>query len=283
VKALVVGGNGMLARELKPALTAAGFEVASADLPDCDITDPASVWATMDAHSPDWVFNCAAWTQVDRAQSEQQACFKVNADGAGHVARALAGSRASLVHISTDYVFDGLKRAPYDEGDACAPMGVYALSKRAGEEQVLSTRARAYIVRTGELYGHGGPNFFDAIFKRARAGQPLRVVDDQWVAPTWTRELARQLVAIAQKAQPGIFHATCAGAVTWHEAAVKALALAKLDVPVARVSTADYGSPTPRPLYTVLAHGALERAGLYVMRHWDVALRDWIALREEPQ
>lgn len=281
MRALVIGGNGMLAKELKPALTAAGFEVSSADLPECDITDTLSVAAAIDRARPDWVFNCAAWTKVDLSEKEIDATYKVNADGAGNVARALKGTGASLIHISTDYVFDGHKRAPYDEHDACAPMGVYAKSKRAGEEQVLASGARAYVVRTGELYGDGGPSFFEAIFKRAKTGQGLKVVNDQWVAPTWTRELSKQLVAIAQKAPPGVYHATCAGAVTWFDAAVKALELAKLSVPVAPVSTAEYGSATPRPLYSVLAHGALERLGLYVMRSWDVALAEWIALRSD--
>jgi dTDP-4-dehydrorhamnose reductase len=274
-----LGGNGMLARELKAALSSAGFEVASADLPECDITDPKSIAAALDRTSPAWVFNCAAWTQVDRAEKEVDAAYAVNAHGAGNVARALKGSAASLVHLSTDYVFDGAKRAPYDEHDTCAPQGVYAQSKRAGEEQVLLSGARAYLVRTGELYGDGGPSFFEAIFKRAKAGQPLKVVNDQTVAPTWTRELARQLVTIAERAQPGVYHATCAGAVSWHDAALAALKLAKLEVPVTAVTTAEYGSATPRPLYSVLSHGALERAGLYVMRSWDVALAEWIAQR----
>ncbi|MBL8957888.1 MAG: dTDP-4-dehydrorhamnose reductase [Myxococcaceae bacterium] len=281
MRALVIGGNGMLARELKPALQAAGFEVSSADLPECDITDPASIAATLERTKPDWVFNTAAWTKVDLSEKEVDATYKVNADGAGNVARALKGTKTSLVHISTDYVFDGKKAAPYDETDACDPMGVYAKSKRAGEEQVLLSGARVYVVRTGELYGDGGPSFFEAIFKRAKTGQGLKVVSDQTVAPTWTRELAKQLVVIAQKAPPGVYHATCAGAVTWHDAAVKALALAKLNVPVTPVTTAAYGSATPRPLYSVLAHGGLERLGLYVMRNWDVALAEWIGLRTD--
>jgi dTDP-4-dehydrorhamnose reductase len=275
MKALVLGGNGMLARELKPALTAAGFEVASADLPDCDITQPRSLDATLERTQPDWVINCAAWTKVDLAEKEVDAAYKVNADGAGNVARALKQGR--LIHISTDYVFDGQKRAPYLETDVCAPAGVYAKSKHAGEGQVLGSGADVLVVRTGELYGDGGPNFFDAIFKRARAGQPLKVVDDQHVAPTWTRDLARQLAAIAQKSPPrGIYHATCAGSVTWYQAALKALELAKLSVPVIPVSTVEYGSPTPRPLYSVMSHGALERLGLYIMRSWDAALAEWV-------
>ncbi len=283
-RVLVLGGNGMLARELKPALSVAGFEVASADLPECDITDAKSVAATFAATKPEWVINCAAWTKVDLSEIQGDATFTVNADGAGVGARAPKAARAALIHISTDYVFDGQKRAPYDEHDTCAPMGVYARSKRAGEEQVLASGARAYVVRTGELYGDGGPNFFDAILKRARSGQGLKVVSDQWVAPTWTRELAGQLVALMQRApSPGVFHATCAGAVTWHDAAVRALNIAGLAaVPVAAVSTQEYGSPTPRPLYSVLAHGALVRLNLYTMRAWDVALEEWLRVRSEP-
>jgi dTDP-4-dehydrorhamnose reductase len=281
---LVLGGNGMLAREVKPALESLGLTVSSMDHRSCDITSPQSIDHALAAAQPDWVVNCAAWTKVDAAEMQVDAAFAVNATGAGNVARALRYSNASLVHVSTDYVFDGKKRIPYVEGDVCAPMGAYARSKHAGEEQVLDAGCRAFIVRTGELYGEGGPNFFDAIFRRARAGQPLKVVDDQWVSPTWTRELAGQIAALtgAAGAPPGTYHATCSGEVTCYDAAKVALRLASLTATVQPVTTMEFGSPTPRPLYTVLGHDALERLGLYVMRPWDVALQEWIAIRGTP-
>ena len=264
----------MLAQEIAPAFAGAGWSVRELPRAECDITDEASVDRAV--AGAELVINCAAYTQVDRAESEPERAFAVNARGAGNVARAVARTGATLVHVSTDYVFDGKLRRPFREDDPTRALGVYGRSKLAGEQEVLAAGGRAFIVRTGELYGSAGPNFFRAILTRARAGGALRVVDDQIVTPTWTRELAAQLVAVVD-AGPGIFHATADGETSWYDAARAALDLAGLSVPIAPVSTEAYGSPTPRPLYSVLAHHALSTLGLYRMRPWRSALAEWIA------
>lgn len=273
---LVLGDGGLLAREVKVAFAEGGWPVTGATIADCDITDAQSVARVLKAHQPALVLNCAAYTQVDKAEQDEAEAFRINAEGAGIVARAAKSAGVPLMHISTDYVFDGRKQTPYEEADAAAPLGAYARSKWAGEEAVRAAGGAWTIVRTGELYGDGGPNFFAAIFKRALAGQPLKVVDDQTVSPTWTRELARQLQHMALKAPAGLYHATCSGSVTWFEAARFALAQTRLEVPLEPTTTEAYGSPTPRPKNSVLAHRALEAAGLYVMRPWDVALKEWL-------
>ncbi|MBI3183473.1 MAG: dTDP-4-dehydrorhamnose reductase [Myxococcales bacterium] len=277
-RALVIGGKGMLARELVPALVRGGWEVDSADIEECDITRPPSLERQLSRSKPDLVANCAAYTQVDRAEQDEAAAFAVNAAGAGNVARACAKADVLLLHLSTDYVFDGKKGAPYLETDPTGPLGVYARSKLAGEEEVRGAGGRWTIARTGELYGDG-PNFFAAIFGRAKSGLPLRVVNDQFVGPTWTRELAAQLVLLIDRAPCGLYHATCSGETSWCEAAREGLRLAGLEAKVTPVSTEEYGSPTPRPRYTVLAHQALERLGLYCMRPWKQALADWLGAK----
>lgn len=274
---VLLGGAGQLARELAPAFGKRGWTVHAVSHVDCDITDGPAVQQLFERLRPQLAVNCAAFTHVDRAESEPKRAFAINATGAGNVARAAALLDVGLVHISSDYVFDGAKGQPYSESDRTAPMGVYARSKHAGEQEVRAAGARCHVVRTGELYGDGGQNFFHAILGRARKGLPLRVIDDQVVTPTWTRELAEQLLLIVERAPVGLYHATAAGETNWFEAARAALELAHLEVPIAPVSTADYGSPTPRPLYSVLAHDALNRLGLYQMRPWREALAQWLS------
>jgi dTDP-4-dehydrorhamnose reductase len=276
-RVLVLGGGGVLAREVAPALDRAGWAVQCLPRAACDITDAAATAAAVAAASPDLIVNSAAYTDVDRAEQDRERAFAVNARGAGNVARAARAKGARLLHISTDYVFDGSKRARYVETDPPSPLGIYARSKRAGEEEVVATCEDAWIVRTGALYGAGGRNFFHAILARARAGQPLSVVDDQIVTPTWARELARQLVRLASAdAPPGIYHATAAGETSWFEAARVALRAAHLEVAIEAISTERWGSPTPRPRYSVLASARLEQLGLYEMRPWHHALMEWI-------
>jgi dTDP-4-dehydrorhamnose reductase len=273
--ALILGGAGVLARELAPVLTGRGYTVELVAKDACDITAPDSVRALFDARKPSLVVNCAAYTLVDKAESEPERAFAINGVGAGNVARA--AGQVPLIHISSDYVFDGKQRTPYRESDAPAPEGLYAKSKLAGEQEVLAAGGRAYVVRTGELYGTGGRNFFHAIIGRARKGQPLKVINDQIVAPTWNRELSEQLAVIAEQAPPGLYHATADGAVSWYDAARTACELLGLDVPITPCSTEEFAAPAPRPRYSVLAHDALLKLGLYRMRPWKTALADWLA------
>lgn len=275
-RALVLGAGGLLARELLPALHQ--WEVIPLRHSDCDITRPEHL-----ARLPDGlVFNLAAYTAVDRAEAEPEAAFAVNATGAGHVARFCAARGLPLLHVSTDFVFDGAAGRPYTEEDEPRPLGIYGRSKRAGEEEVLASGARSWIVRTGGLYGHGGPSFFRAVLRRAAAGGSLRVVRDHVASPTWTRDLARQLVIVASQAPPGLYHATAHGHANWYEAALRALRLAGLDVPVEPVTAAEYGAPAPRPPFAVLDNAALRRLGLDVLRPWDEALAEWLASEDDP-
>ncbi|MBX7114268.1 MAG: dTDP-4-dehydrorhamnose reductase [Myxococcaceae bacterium] len=273
---LVLGDGGLLSAEVKPAFRALDWDVIGATVKDCDITDAASVARMLSSAKADLIINCAAYTAVDKAETDEAEAVRINATGAGIAARGAAAAGIPFFHISTDYVFDGQQATPYAEDAKANPLGAYARSKWQGEEAVRAAKGAWTIVRTGELYGDAGPSFFAAIFKRALAGQPLKVVNDQLVSPTWTRELAKQLAHMALVAKPGLYHATCGGSVTWFDAARFALQEAGLRVPLEPVSTETYGSPTPRPLNSVLSHGALEAAGLYVMRQWDETLKEWV-------
>jgi dTDP-4-dehydrorhamnose reductase len=280
-EAIVFGAGGLLARELVPQLLRGGWGVAALVRSDCDVRSRASVEAQVARIRPDVIINCAAYTHVDKAEREEELAFTVNAEGAGHVAVAAASRGARLLHISTDYVFDGQSRRPYREDERPSPLGAYGRTKLAGEQRVTEAGGDALIVRTGELYGTGGRNFFDTILGRVQAAAPVRVVDDQIVSPTWTRELAAQLVALAESDAPGgVYHATSSGEVSWYGAARAAVgALGLREDLVVPISTAAFGSATPRPAYSVLAPEALARRGLYRMRPWHESLAAWIAER----
>jgi dTDP-4-dehydrorhamnose reductase len=274
--AVILGGGGVLARELAPVLTRDGFTVHPVAKDACDITVPDQLRALFDAQAPTLVVNCAAYTLVDKAETERERAFAINGVGAGNVARAAAAAGAAVIHISSDYVFPGTQRTPYRETDPTGPAGLYAQSKLAGEHEVLAAGGRAYVVRTGELYGTGGRNFFHVILGRARKGQPLKVINDQIVSPTWTRELSEQLAVIATQAPPGLYHATADGEVSWFDAARAACEIIGVATEIAPCTTEEFAAPAPRPRYSVLGHEALGKLGLYRMRPWRQALTEWL-------
>lgn len=275
-RALILGGGGMLAYELAPALARSGWMVDLVGHDACDITDRAAIEARVTAAHPDLVINCAAYTHVDQAERESERAFAVNADGAGHVACAARAAGAVLLHVSTNAVFDGSLGRPYRESDPVSPLGVYGRSKYVGEQQVVSSGVRAYIVRTGHLYGGRGRHFFAKVLARIREGKSLRVVDDQIVAPTWTRDLAAQLAQLVEKAKPGLYHAMALGEVSWYRATCEALLGLGVDAVVQAVSSKEYDAPAPRACYGVLANEGLDRVNACCMRPWDVALAEWL-------
>lgn len=274
--AVVLGGGGMLAFELAHALRGAGWLTELVGRDACDVTDAASVRAFMERRRPRLVVNCAAYTRVDAAERESERAFAVNARGAAHVADAARAAGALLVHVSTNSVFDGTATRPYVESDTPHPQGVYATSKLEGELAVRSCDPNAFIVRTGHLYGANGNNFIDKLLRQVRAGTPIRVVDDQIVSPTWTRDVAAQIARIVELEGGGTFHVMAEGEVSWFDAARRISELLGLDVSITAVSTSEFNAPAPRPPYGVLANNALRRAGICQMRAWDVALAEYL-------
>lgn len=255
MRIVVVGCRGMLGTDLLGELGAA-HEVTGVDVPEIDLTRPESIRSVLAARRPDAVVNSAAFTRVDDCETQRELAFAVNADGAGHLARACREAGARLLHLSTDYVFGGEGDRPWREDDATAPRGVYAASKHAGEEAVAAELpAGAWTtVRTQWLFGRNGPNFVEAILRQVKPGARLRVVADQRGRPTWTRDLSRAIRWLLETdAGHGYVHVANEGEATWFDFAVEIARRAQVpDVEVAPISTLQAARPAPRPAYSVL-------------------------------
>ncbi len=246
-----------------------------------DVTDAQGVLGRLRDVHPDVVVNATAYNRVDAAEIAPAEAFRVNAVGPLNLARACAETGALLVHVSTDYVFDGQKTEPYLETDPARPRSAYGLSKRAGELAVESVGVPSIIVRTSGVIGLGGSrgkggSFVERIVQKARAGEHLRVVSDQVFAPTFAPELARALVLLVDKGARGLVHVTNRGACSWHELAVAAVRAAGLSAEVEAISVADLGAPAPRPAYSVLDTTRAEALGVPPLRPWAEALKDLI-------
>jgi dTDP-4-dehydrorhamnose reductase len=276
VKALVVGAGGMLATDLGEVLSAGSHDVTPLTLADLDITDADAAEKVIGGWAADGtgtVFNCAAYTNVDGAEADEPTAHLVNADGPANLARACAQAGARLVHLSTDYVFSGDARTPYAVDAPTGPTSAYGRTKLAGEQAVRALAPAAFIVRTAWLYGAGGHNFVKTIAKLERERDTLTVVDDQRGSPTWSRDLAGALVALAGTTAYGTYHCTNSGDTTWWGFA-RAI-FEELGADPARVrpcTTADFPRPAPRPAYSVLSGDALVAAGVAPMRPWRDAL-----------
>ncbi|GLW62061.1 NAD(P)-dependent oxidoreductase [Actinomadura rubrobrunea] len=270
---MVVGAGGMLGTELVRRLRGRGRDVVALTRADLDVRDAAAVRDALRRHRPDAVVNCAAWTAVDDAEAHEDAALAVNGDAVRTLAAACGDVDATLVHISTDYVFDGRADRPYPEDAPPAPVSAYGRTKLAGERAVLDT-GRGYVVRTAWLYGAHGPNFVRTMTRLAAERDTVEVVDDQRGQPTWTGDLAEQVIAlVGSGAPPGVYHGTNAGETTWYGLAREVFALLGLDPDRVRPTTTDrFPRPAPRPAYSVLGHDRWTRVGLKPMRDWREAL-----------
>jgi dTDP-4-dehydrorhamnose reductase len=274
---LVTGSGGMLGRDLAAAVEEAGDEVVGRTRRQLDITDEAAVLAALHDCRPDVVVNCAAWTAVDDAEAHENEALGVNGNGAAHLAAACAAGRARLVHLSTDYVFGGDASRPYAEHDAVAPRTAYGRTKLAGEQAVLRLLPRSgYVVRTAWLYGAHGPNFVSTMIRLERERPTVAVVTDQRGQPTWTADVAGQIIALVRspRAAGGIYHATSSGEATWFELAREVFRLLGADpARVQATASSAYPRPAPRPGYSVLGHDGWASAGIEPIGDWRLALR----------
>jgi dTDP-4-dehydrorhamnose reductase len=278
-RVLVTGAAGMLGTELVP-LFRREFDVTPADVAEFDLRDAAATDAFVAKAKPAVVINCAAYTDVDGAESDPEAAFDVNAGGAGNVAAAAERVGARVVQVSTDYVFDGTGDTPYAETDEPRPLGVYGRSKLAGERKVAEACSDALIVRTAWLYGHAGPNFIEKMLSLASSGRVLRVVDDQVGAPTNVRDLAGAILELIAVEATGVVNATNAGSCSWFEFAREILDLAgHQDIPVEPVTSEEFPRPAPRPGYSVLSLARLVSLTGKEPRSWQDALAEYLAER----
>jgi len=252
MRLLVTGAGGMLGRAVGRAAAARGHDVLGLARADLDVTDRAAVDRAVRAAGPDAVVHCAAWTDVDGAEADEATALAVNGAGAGHVARAAAAAGARLIHLSTDYVFDGRKGEPYVEDDPTGPLSAYGRSKLVGERAVAEAAPDHAIVRTAWLFGVGGRNFVDTVLRLAAERDELRVVADQVGSPTWVGHLARALLDLAEGDARGVFHITAAGTCSWYDLATEAFARAGVACRAVPTTSADFPRPAHRPALSAL-------------------------------
>jgi dTDP-4-dehydrorhamnose reductase len=281
MRLLITGAGGMLGLDLEREASGAGDHVIALTRAELDVTDSTAVHSALERSEPHAVINCAAYTNVDGAESKRDLAFAVNGAGAGVVAAAAASVGAWTVHVSTDYVFDGLKREPYLESDATGPQSVYGASKLAGEQAVAQAAPESHtIVRSSWLFGTGGPCFPATILRLAGERDELTVVDDQRGCPTFSRHLARALLALAaapSTSVSGVLHVAAQGECTWFEFATEILRSAGSHVTVRPGTSADLGRAARRPAYSVLR---TERGDAVPrLPDWREGLREYMGAR----
>ena len=263
MKVLVTGASGQLGSEVVRLLRAEDHELLVPGRASLDFLQPQQVAAFVTDNRPDLVINCAAYTQVDQAESESDAAYTINRDAAGSLARALARTGGRLLHVSTDFVFDGDRQRPYRETDTPNPLSVYGHSKLAGEQAVLEALPEAVILRTAWVYAGHGRNFVKTMLRLAGEDKPLRVVADQQGSPTWAADIATVILRLVDRDASGLFHYTDAGSTSWHGFACAILEQARAigyDIrtrEVEPIPTSGYPTPARRPAYSVLDTGKI--------------------------
>ena len=243
------GAKGMLGHRVADVARERGHDVVATDLPELDLLDAGAVKRFVADERPEAVVNCAAYTLVDRAEEEEDVALRVNRDTVAN----LVAAAPYVVHVSTDYVFDGEATEPYVESSPTAPTGAYGRTKLAGEEAVRAAGDGHAIVRTAWLFGDGGKNFVDTMVRLGGERDEVKVVADQVGSPTWTGHLAPALLDVAERRGSGVFHAAGGGQCSWYELAVEAMRLAGLDCRVVAIGSDEYPTPTKRPAFSVLA------------------------------
>lgn len=275
MKALITGGGGQLASDLVELL---GDEAVAFSHAELDVADVDALARTIDEVAPDVVINCAAFHNLDVCEAEPDQAWAVNV----RAVREMAARAPRLVHLSTNYVFDGRRPEPYGEDDLPAPRSVYAITKLAGEHAALAYGSRSLVVRAAGLYGlHGsvskGGNFVQRMLARARETCALKMVADQLLQPTFTADLAAAIVDAVERDVDGVLHLTAADACSWHEFTVAIMELAGVDVPVEAVSTTIPPGGVDRPLNGVLARPRADALGLPALRPWREGLEDYMS------
>ena len=263
MKILLTGRNGQVGSELQALLQPA----VATDRAVLDLADSEAIRRLVRDTKPDVIINAAAYTAVDKAESEPDVAMRINGAAPGILAEEAKRGGTLLVHYSTDYIFDGTKRSPYLETDTTNPMSVYGRTKLEGEARIHASGCRHLILRTAWVYGRGG-NFVRAILRQAEKGAPLRVVNDQIGAPTWARDIATVTSDLLKKGADGTFNVSAAGSASWHEVALEILRIVGRRAEVKPVSTAEYAAKAPRPAYSVLDNGKLRATGVAPIDHW---------------
>lgn len=277
MKVLVAGARGMLGQDLVDACVGRGHEVFALGREELDVTDADDCAAALADIGPDGVVNCAAWTDVDGAEADEEGAMLVNDGGAGNLATAAAAVGAKVLYVSSDYVFDGRKGKPYVESDMTEPISAYGRSKAAGELSTEYATDRHMIVRSSWLFGLRGSNFVETMLRLAKDRSEVVVVSDQIGTPTYTRHLAAALAELVETDEFGVHHVAAAGECSWFDFAQEIFDVAGCECRVMATTTHEFGAPAPRPPYSVLGS---ERHGSPVLPGWQDGLRQY--LRERP-
>lgn len=278
MKVLIAGGKGLLGTNIAPLLDKS-FDLTICDLDTWDITDRQSGEDHINKIRPDAIINLAAITDVDGCEdTKKELAEKINGYGAGVVAGLCREHDIRFVHFSTDYVFDGAKTMPYKENDPPNPLSVYGATKLAGEREACAKNPASLIIRAQGLYGKGGENFITKVVKIARQSGALRVVSDQRVSPTYTKDLAEPLIALIEKEKTGIYHLASSGSCTWLDFAREIFALLKMDVSITPISSAELERKAPRPAYSVFDMWKFQKDTGLKMRPWQEALKEYLAV-----
>lgn len=274
-KIFVTGCNGQLGRAINQVYAGDDVELINTDVAELDITKIDEVLACIEKHKPDVIINCAAHTNVNACESQWDLAYKINAIGPRNLSIAASRTGAKIIHVSTDYVFDGTHTEPYTEFDQPAPIGAYGKTKYEGEEFVKQFADRFFIVRTAWLYGDGN-NFAKTMLSLAETKDEVGVVADQFGSPTSALELARAIKALEPTDNYGTFHATCEGSCSWADFAERIFALAGKNTKVKRLTTDEYPTPAKRPAYSVLDNYMLRLTMGYTFQNWEDALQEYM-------
>jgi dTDP-4-dehydrorhamnose reductase len=284
MKVAVVGANGQLGSDVVRAFGNNGDEVYALTHSDIEVTSFDSVMGALVGQRPDVIVNTAALHHVEQCEQEPEKAFAINALGPRNLGCVAKDLDALLVHISTDYVFDGNKASPYEEADTPRPLSVYGNTKLAGEYFVRCTTHKHFVLRTSGLYGKrpcrgkGGLNFVELMLKLARERGEVRVVENEAFTPTSTKDLAQQIVVLSQSNCYGLYNATAEGSCSWHEFAREIFAVTNTTVNLKVASATDFPSKVPRPRYSVLENRALKLRGLNTFETWQHGLRDYFGI-----
>jgi dTDP-4-dehydrorhamnose reductase len=286
MKVAVLGANGQLGRDVASAFVAEGNTVAALTHEQIEVASLESVQAVLESVCPDLVINTAAFHHVEKCEADPALAFAVNGAGARNVAQITERLQVPLIHMSTDYVFDGVKGSPYTEEDQAHPLNVYGNTKLSGEHFVRSTNPRHFVVRVSAIYGvnpcraKGGLNFVELMLKLSREREELRVVDDEFITPTPTAQIAQQLLELSRTQDYGLYHATAEGSCSWFEFAAAIFEQTGTRVRLDRARPGEFPAKVPRPKYSVLENQELKRRSLNVFTPWQEGLSRYLAQRQ---
>jgi dTDP-4-dehydrorhamnose reductase len=285
MKVVVLGANGQLGSDVCSAFLQNGDEVIGLTHDEIELTSASSIEAALAAAAPEFIVNTAAMHHVDKCQSDPSRALAVNALGTKNVAECANRLGATLAFVSTDYVFDGKKSVPYLETDVANPLNVYGISKLAGEHFGAATAPKCFVLRVSAIYGHqpcrakGGLNFVELMLKLSRERDTLRVVDDEFVSPTPTVQIAAQLVALSRSTNYGLYHGTTEGSCSWFEFAGEIFRATGTKVRLEKASPGEFPAKVPRPKYSVLENQALKAAQLNLFTGWREGLENYLSAR----